>query len=693
MKDSNRKPNRLINEKSPYLRQHAYNPVDWYPWSEEAFEKAVKENKPVFLSIGYSTCHWCHVMEKESFEDEEIARILNENYVPIKVDREERPDIDSIYMKVCMLMTGHGGWPLTIIMTPDKKPFFAGTYFPKESNYGRVGLKDILLHIADLWKKEKDALSKRAQAILDHIKEDIQEKEITQIEPEKLIHRAFLELKSRFDRNYGGFGDRPKFPTPHNLMFLLRYWKRYKNEEALQMVEFTLKKMREGGIYDHIGFGFHRYSTDEKWILPHFEKMLYDQAMLIMAYTETYLATKNQFYIEVAKEIASYIKRDMTSPEGAFYSGEDADSEGEEGKFYVWSYDELKQILEDDFELFRNVYAVYPEGNYREEATGEITGKNIIFLKDNLENLSTKLNIPLDQLKDRIEHMRKKLFEIRKKRIHPLKDTKILTDWNGLMIAALAKLAQATKNKEYINMAQKATDFILKNMKKEDGTLYHRYKDGEVKYEGTLDDYAFFMWGLLELYETTFNEQYLFEFRGLLNQLFEHFWDKENGGFYMTADYVEDVVIRPQELYDGAIPSGNSVSFYNIVRFSRMLALEDLEQKARQIVQAFSKEISVLPSAYTMFITGLDLLTNGTTEVVIVAQEEDSKPFINVVHRDFYPFTLVVLKTPSSKLGCFSGFLNTLSIKEGKPTVYVCRNFSCSPPIYSPTELEAILKA
>ncbi|NPA52531.1 MAG: thioredoxin domain-containing protein [Aquificae bacterium] len=689
----NQKPNRLIHEKSPYLHQHAYNPVNWYPWSQEAFQKAKKENKPIFLSIGYSTCHWCHVMEKESFEDEEIAKILNEHYIPIKVDREERPDIDSIYMKVCMLVTGQGGWPLTIIMTPDKKPFFAGTYFPKDSRYGRVGLKDILLHLADLWEKERDTLSQKAQAIINYIKEDIEEKEEKNIDPEKLVHRAFLELKSRFDRYHGGFGDRPKFPSPHNLMFLLRYWKRYKNSEALEMVKTTLQKMRQGGIYDHIGFGFHRYSTDEKWKLPHFEKMLYDQAMLMIVYTETYQETKETFYIEVAKEIANYIKRDMTSKEGAFYSGEDADSEGEEGKFYVWSYDELKQILKEDFELFKKIYPIFPEGNFKEEATGEISGKNIIYLKDSIENIAKKLGIPETKLKEKIEKMRKRLFKERKKRIHPLKDTKILTDWNGLMIVAFSKLAQVTGNEEYLQIAQNSADFILTNMKKEDGSLYHRYKDNELKYEATLDDYAFFMWGLFELYETSFQERYLFEFKGFLNKLFEHFWDKENGGFYMSADYIKDIIVRPQELYDGAIPSGNSVSLYNIVRFSRLLSLPDLEQKAKQIVKAFSKELSIVPSAYSMFMIGLDLLTKGTKEIIIVAEKEESKPFIHKLYLDFYPFNLTALKTSNSKLGCISGFLNSLTKTEGKPTVYICENFSCKAPIHSPQELETILKA
>ncbi len=686
------KPNRLIYEKSPYLRQHAYNPVDWYPWGEEAFEKARKENKPIFLSIGYSTCHWCHVMEKESFEDEEIAKILNENYVPIKVDREERPDVDSIYMKVCMLMTGHGGWPLTVIMTPDKKPFFVGTYFPKESSYGRVGLKDILLHIADLWKKEKEALSNRADKIIEHIKEEIYEKEVQEIDPKKVIYRAYLELKNRFDRNYGGFGDRPKFPTPHNLLFLLRYWKRTKDKDALDMVEFTLKNMRKGGIYDHIGFGFHRYSTDERWLLPHFEKMLYDQAMLIMAYIETYHATKNPFYKEVAEEIAQYVIRDMTSEEGGFYSGEDADSEGEEGKFYVWSYEELKNILGKDFELFRKIFPVFEEGNFREEATGQLTGKNIIYLKEDLETLSKKLNVPVEELKDKIVNWRKKLFEIREKRVHPLKDTKILTDWNGLMIAAFSKLAQITGEKKYSEIAQEAADFILKTMKKEDGTLYHRYKDGEVKYEGTLDDYAFFIWGLIELYETIFEEKYLFEAYGFMNVLFEHFWDKEHGGFFMTPDYITDVVVRPQEVYDGAIPSGNSVSLYNLVRLGRLLGITEFENKAKELIKAFSKELSLLPSAHTMLVIGLDLLVNGTKEVVIVSPKEKSEDLIKAVYEEYNPFVLVALKTPDSKLGCISGFINQLQEKDGKPTVYICENFACKPPITSVEQLKAILK-
>ena len=692
MENLHKKPNRLINEKSPYLRQHAYNPVDWYPWGEEAFEKAKRENKPVFLSIGYSTCHWCHVMEKESFEDVEIAEILNKNYVSIKVDREERPDVDSIYMKVCILLTGHGGWPLTIIMTPDKKPFFAGTYFPKESSFGRIGLKDILLHLSDLWKKEKEALVNRADKIVEYVEEDIREKEKKHIEPEKVIKRAYLELKNRFDSKNGGFGEKPKFPSPHNLLFLLRYWKRTGDKEALDMVKFTLKKMRLGGIYDHVGFGFHRYSTDKKWLLPHFEKMLYDQAMLIMAYTETYKATGETFYREVAEEIAEYVIRDMSSHEGGFYSAEDADSEGEEGKFYVWSYNELKEILKEDFKLFKLIFPVSEEGNYREEATGELTGKNILFMKEDLEEISKKTGIGLEELKNKLEHMRKKLFEYREKRVHPLKDKKILTDWNGLMIAALSILYRFTGEDKYLTSAKRASDFLLETMKKEDGTLYHRYMDGEKKFEGTIDDYSFFIWGLFELYQSTFEEKYLFEAYGLFNTLFKHFWDVENGGFYMTADYVKDLTIRPQEIYDGAIPSGNSVALYNIVRISRILGDENLTKKAEEIVEAFSKEISLLPSAYTMFVSGIDLLANGTKEVIIVGDKKESESLIKEIYRDYNPFLLAALKTKESKLGCISEFIKRLERKDGKPTVYICENFTCKQPITDIKELTPILK-
>ncbi len=382
-----RKPNRLINEKSPYLRQHAHNPVDWFPWCEEAFERAKREDKPIFLSIGYSTCHWCHVMERESFEDEEVAQILNKHFIPIKVDREERPDIDAFYMGVCQAMTGSGGWPLTIIMTPDKKPFFAGTYFPKESSFGRVGLKDILLRIVELWEKERDKVLRVAENLTSFLEESLKGRGRGKL-GEEALHRAFEELYNSFDPTYGGFGSSPKFPIPHNLMFLGRYYYRYKRKEAKEMIERTLMGMRMGGIYDQVGFGFHRYSTDREWLLPHFEKMLYDQALLLLAYTEAYQITKNELFKRTAQELVEFLMRDMLSPEGAFYSAWDADSEGVEGKFYTWTYEELKEVLgEEELQFLKDYFNVREGGNYFDEATKSKTGRNILYIGNNYEKV------------------------------------------------------------------------------------------------------------------------------------------------------------------------------------------------------------------------------------------------------------------------------------------------------------------
>jgi len=414
----NKKPNRLIKEKSPYLRQHAYNPVDWYPWGEEAFEKANKEDKPLFISIGYSTCHWCHVMEKESFEDPEIAEILNKYFVPIKVDREERPDVDSFYMDACIALTGHGGWPLTVFATPDKKPFYVGTYFPKEGRWGRPGLKEVLLTIAELWQKDRQRLLKSAEEITKVVSSRKQTTPLENIELDpSLLHRAFEELKAQFDPVFGGFGEAPKFPTPHKLLFLNRYYYRYGEKEALRMVELTLTRMRLGGIYDQIGGGFHRYSTDRYWLLPHFEKMLYDQAMLIFAYTEGYLLTDKKLFKETVFEIFEYLKREMLSPEGGFYSAQDADSEGEEGKYYTWSVDELKKVLTpEEFELAKRLYNVEERGNYLEEATRRYTGRNILYLEKELKDLAEELNIPPEELQKKVKQINEKLLKERLKR-------------------------------------------------------------------------------------------------------------------------------------------------------------------------------------------------------------------------------------------------------------------------------------
>ena len=458
------KMNRLQNEKSPYLLQHADNPVDWYPWGDEAFEKAKKEDKPILLSIGYSTCHWCHVMEHESFEDNEVAALMNENFISIKVDREERPDIDNIYMTVCQLLSkGSCGWPLNIIMTPEKKPFYAATYIPKQSRYGRLGMMELVPRIGEVWKNNREEILKSADSATQSLAVATDPTRIQASEEldNTTLKKTFQQLESRYDPAHGGFGNRPKFPTPHNLLFLLRYGQRTGNQKAIDMVSKTLESMSNGGIFDHIGFGFHRYSTDREWLVPHFEKMLYDQALLALAYTEAYQLTKNQGFKQTAEQIFTYVLRDMTSPKGGFYSAEDADSEGEEGKFYLWTEQEIIEILgRDEGEIIINIYNTNANGNFTDEVSGEKPRTNILHLNKNPDQAAMALGISRDELDRRIGQSRQKLFDIREKRIHPFKDDKIITDWNGLMIAALAKAGRVFNNKNYTDAAEKAAIFI-----------------------------------------------------------------------------------------------------------------------------------------------------------------------------------------------------------------------------------------
>ena len=551
-------PNKLIGEKSPYLLQHAYNPVEWYPWGEEAFKKAKSEDKPIFLSIGYSTCHWCHVMAHESFEDSYVGNLMNETFVSIKVDREERPDIDKIYMTVCQLMTGSGGWPLTIIMTPDKKPFFAGTYFPKESRFGRIGLVDLVKRVKDLWMNERKQLVESSEKITFALQDASAESPGSSL-TEKVLNKSYSQLLERYDKINGGFGTAPKFPTPHNLLFLLRYWKRTGDDEALKMVENTLGSMRMGGIYDHIGFGFHRYSTDPNWLVPHFEKMLYDQALLTLAYLEAYQATGKEEYANTAKEVLTYVQRDMVSTEWAFFSAEDADSEGVEGKFYVWSKAEIEEILGiEDAKIFAKLYNVDANGNFLEEATREKTGKNIVHLSSQL----------LDTYSTDIELLRKKLFEARDNRIRPHKDDKILTDWNGLMIAAFSKAGYILNEPKYIQIAEKAVKFILNQMKNSEGRLLHRYRNCGADILAFIDDYAFLIWGLINLYEASFETSYLKTAITLMEEQLKLFWDSSIGAFFFTAEDAESLLTRQKETYDGAIPSGNSVAMLNLLRLA-----------------------------------------------------------------------------------------------------------------------------
>ncbi|MFH1674647.1 MAG: thioredoxin domain-containing protein [Pseudomonadota bacterium] len=688
-----KKHNRLSHEKSPYLLEHADNPVDWYPWGPEAFEKAGKEGKPIFLSIGYSTCHWCHVMARESFQDQEVARLMNDAFVSIKVDREERPDIDNIYMTICQMMTGGGGWPLTIIMTPDKQAFFAETYLPKQSRFGKIGMLELILRIKEIWttrRAEAVQAASQVTASLQQVSRDSPGEELDV----SVLNTAHEELVRRFDEKHGGFGGAPKFPTPHILSFLLRYWKRTGNDHALTMVEKTLQALRRGGIYDHIGFGFHRYSTDAEWLVPHFEKMLYDQALTALSFIEVYQVTRRPQYRETAEEIFAYIIRDMTAPEGGFFSAEDAESEGEEGRFYVWTDEEIRGTLGDKADLIVKVLSVSKEGNYEDEISHRKTGKNVLHLKKPLPALSEELGIPYEELNKSIEKARERLFEAREERVHPHKDDKILTDWNGLMIAALAKGAQAFDNTTYSEAAVRAANFILRNMRGPNGRLLHRYRDGEAAIKAKLNDSVFLVWGLIELYEATFEVRYLQTALELNRDLLTHFWDDRGGGFYLTADDDENLPIRPKEIHDGALPSGNSVAMLNLFRLGRITGRYDLEEKAVRIGRSFSGTITQSPSAHTHLMMAVDYATGPTYEITIAGypRKEDTITMIQTLRKTFVPNKVVLfrpIEEVSPAIVRIAEFTKNHTGIDGKATAYVCRNHACKEPT---TDIGTILE-
>ena len=677
--------NRLAKESSPYLLQHKNNPVDWYPWGDEAFQKALELNRPIFLSIGYSTCHWCHVMEEESFEDEQVAQLLNDNFISIKVDREERPEIDHLYMTVCQAMTGKGGWPLTIIMTPDKYPFFAGTYFPKKGRMGRPGMIELLPAISDAWVNKKDELIQSANQIKKYLI-DSNNKELGDQLNQTILTNTNSQFINRYDKTHGGFGTKPKFPSPHNLIYLLRYHNMSGDKTSLLMVEKTLQEMRLGGIFDHVGFGFHRYSTDTEWILPHFEKMLYDQAMLTLAYTEAYQITNNQLYKDTAEEILYYVQRNMTDKRGGFYSAEDADSEGEEGLFYLWTIDEIKNILSNvESELLINTYGLNKEGNYDDEATGNRTEKNILYLKEPINNI---------ELKNRLNQIIKKLYQARKKRIHPLKDDKILTDWNGLMIAAYAKAGDVFNSDDYIQQAEKSAQFILKNLTDNNGRLLKRYRNGNAGVDAHLDDYAFFIWGLLELYEATFNVTYLTEAIQLSNIMVDEFWDVTNGGFFLGSESSEKLIVRAKTGYDGAMPSGNSVAAMNCSKLNRITGETKWAEISDKIFITFSNEIQKTPSGYASMVNAFLFNTDNPKEIVIVGSGKDSDTIsaIEKIKSEYVPNKVIIFKDTDDELNKLSPLAKwtvTQETIDEKTTYYICQDFACKIPT---TDLDLALK-
>jgi uncharacterized protein YyaL (SSP411 family) len=613
-------------------------------------------------------------MEKESFESEEVAAILNKDYVAIKVDREERPDVDSIYMTVCQTLTGSGGWPLTIFMTPDKKPFYAGTYFPKESKYRLPGIMDILNSIAQQWKEKREDIVESSEKIINHIKSmDTKENqaELGQELGEEEIHNAYTSFYSAFDKSYGGFGRAPKFPSPHNLRFLLRYWKNYNEPKALEIVEKTLEAMYEGGIFDHIGFGFSRYSTDEKWLVPHFEKMLYDNALLSAVYVEAFEATGKVFYKEVAEKIFTYILRDMTSKEGAFYSAEDADSEGEEGKYYVFTLNEVRLVLDEQFyKTYSDHYNITKEGNFEGHNIPNLIGKKS----------SSKLN---EDLEHKLEKMRQNLFEYRERRIHPYKDDKVLTSWNGLMIAALAHGGRVFENSLYIHQAEKAMDFILSTMINENGRLMARYRESEIAHLGYLEDYSFVVHALIELYEATFKVKYLTKALELNDNMLKLFKDEDQGGLFLYGIDGEELIVRPKDIYDGAIPSGNSVATLNMLRLARLTANSELESEAYVQFEAFASKVKTIESAHAYFMTALLYSQVPGKDIIISGKEQENqtKAMIKEINNTYLPFATVVLNTGDERLSSINPEIKAHIPLEGKTTAYICENFTCREPI------------
>ncbi len=683
--DGGQEFNRLVFEKSPYLLQHARNPVDWYPWGPEAFEKAEKEGKPIFLSIGYSTCHWCHVMEHESFEDDEVAKILNENFVPIKLDREEREDVDSIYMAVCLAMNGSGGWPLSIFMTADRKPFYAGTYIPKDDRANRPGFISLMKAIDKAWTSDRQDVLDNAEKLTKFMV-DTQKSQPSVVLGEETFAAAYEAFESRFDSTYGGFGKSPKFPSPHDYTFLLRYWYRTGEERAREIVAKSLQAMRNGGIFDHVGFGFHRYSTDQKWLVPHFEKMLYDQATLTLAYTDAYLATGDESFSQVVREIGEYVLRDMTSPKGGFYSAEDADSEGEEGKFYLWSTEELIEVLgKQEGELFGQIFGCFADGNFKDESTGKITGTNILHLKKSLVDEAKDRGLDPDELTARWSKARAKLFEVRKKRIHPLKDDKILTAWNGLMIAGFARAGKALDEPRFVDAAARAASFINNHLIDRSGRLLRRFRDDEGAHIGYLDDYAFLVWGLIELYEATFDLKHLEMAENLNKEMLALFLDEKGGGLFFTGHDGEKLLLRRKEIYDGAVPSGNSVAAHNFLRLARLLGSTDLEKQADNLIASVSGEVQRVPSGYGQFLSSLDFSLGPSREIVIVGPRgrSDTDAMLQAVSNQFLPRQVVLFHPHGEDKAVkrLPEYARSQKMVGDKATAYVCQNFACDLPV------------
>ena len=694
-RETKARANRLFGESSPYLLQHAHNPVEWYPWGEESLQKAKSENRPIFLSIGYSACHWCHVMAHESFEDEEIAKIMNENFINIKVDREERPDIDDIYQRVSQLAIGTGGWPLSVFLTPDQKPFYVGTYFPKYGRYGMPGFGTILGQLAEAYKtkrQEIDSATVEFLQALEHSAKDVQQPRGVILD-RSILDEAAVGLLHMSDPVYGGFGQAPKFPNPSNLLFLLRCYdisgiNRYKD-----FVMFTADKMAAGGIHDQIGGGFARYSTDQKWLVPHFEKMLYDNALLVQVYAELYQISGDEKYLEVVEKTLEYVRREMMSPENGFYSAQDADSEGEEGKFYVWSKQEIFNSLGDETiaSIFCEYYGVGQAGNFE--------GKNILNIRSSFADLSLKYSRPPEMLKRIINDASSRLFEIREKRVKPGRDDKILTAWNGLMISGFAKGFRVTNNKHYLEIAKNTIEFIESRVTRDNGRLYRTFKDGISKLNAYLDDYAFYVNALLDVFELDSNPIYLEKAIKYTDFMLQHFWDPVDCTLYFTSDDHEQLIVRTKSLYDLAVPSGNSVAASDLLRLYHLTQKNDYLEKAEQIMKAGATSSAENPFGFGQLLTAIYLYVKKPIEITVRTTDNigEGQKMARWINKQFMPNAITAIienQSQLSRLQEYPFFSGTNSARTSQTDyAVICRNFTCSVPIYSLSDFQEQIKS
>lgn len=679
--------NRLIHETSPYLLQHAHNPVDWYPWGQEALARARAEDKPMLLSVGYSACHWCHVMERESFENEATAAYMNDHFVNIKVDREERPDIDAIYMQAVQALTQHGGWPMTVFLTPAGEPFYGGTYFPPEPRYGMPSFRQVLEAMVDVWQTRRDDAVSSARDLAQHLSDAAEIPPGSVSLTPQLLDGAARAIMQRFDARHGGWGSAPKFPAPQTIDFLLRHYQRKGDRAALEQAETTLLKMARGGMYDQLGGGFHRYSVDETWLVPHFEKMLYDNAQLARTYLHAFQLTGNAEYRRIVEETLDYVKREMTAPEGGFYAAQDADSEGVEGKFFVWTLAEVRSALGEDATLFAALYDVTGKGNWEHT--------NILHLPRPLEDIARVMGQPVERLYDIAQRGKAKLFAIREQRVHPGRDDKVLTNWNGLMLAAVADAGRVLQRADFLDLARRNAEFVLAALY-ENGRLRHSFKDGQAKVPGFLSDYALYTYGLLALYRATFELRWLETARALGAHMLDHFWDDENGGFFQTSDEHEQLITRPKDLFDEAVPSGNAVAAWVLLELAELVGEPEYDRRGRATIELVTKALQQYPSAFATMLNALDFALATPREVAIIGDsaQPDTQAMLRALDVRFLPNVIIAAAPPNDAAAAqLLPLLQDRPQRDGKATAYVCRSFVCNVPTTDVDEMVRQLEA